>query len=165
MKLRNKVLITLGILVLGLCFLAIGVYAVPLAIRVYTSLHNYNQRVAEQLDYTKITTPLPRNIVDDICSKFELEANDVRCVPDSVVYGPDFFHDIKVYLNGLPKHETAMDIVQDKLGAYLVRCGKPDNDGIYSCRYDLRGDGIYPIFVYFNKEGHIYRVIANTSGS
>jgi hypothetical protein len=137
----------------------------PVAIDIYTSLRNYNQRISEQLDYTKITTPLPRSTVDDICSKFDIGSNDARCQPDSIVYGPDFFKDIASYLYDLSKQESALNVVQDKLGTYLVRCGIPDNDGIHSCRYDLRGDGIYPIFIYFNKEGRIYRIIANTSGS
>jgi hypothetical protein len=165
MKLRNKTLIALGVLALGFCGLAFVVYVAPIAIDIYTSLRNYNQRIASQSDYTKITTSLPRNVVDDICSKFELETDDARCVPDSVVYGPDFFDHIKTYLNNLPDEEATLETVQDKLETYLVLCENPDNKGYYACRYDLRGDGIYPILIFFTKEDHIYRIIANTSGS
>ena len=153
--------IGISILVCGVVLYLIA----PVAIDIYTSLRNYNQRIASQSDYTKITTPLPKNTVSDICSKFELDVNDDRCLPGSVVYGPDFFDDIKAYLNNLPDEKATFDVVHDKLGLYLVFCESPNNEGHYACRYDLRGDGIYPILIFFTKDGYYYRIIANTSGS
>jgi len=158
----------LRIVLIGVGILTCGVmmyFAIPVIEDVYSSWQNYAERIASQSDYTKITTPLPRSAVDDLCSKFEIDQSDARCLPDSVVYGPDFFEDIKTYFKALPDQEATFEIVREKLGAYLVKCENPSDEGHYRCRYDIRGDGIYPIFIYFTKEGHIYRVIANTGGS
>ena len=142
---------------------AILVFLLPIAIDVYSSLRAYNARIAKSSDYTKITTPLSIDTAVDICLKFEIE--DKRCQKDAVVYGPDFFPDIKRYFAKLSGNEATFELVESKLGVYLVNCEQPANDGHYRCRYDLRGDGIYPLFVYFDKEGIYYRIIANTSGS
>jgi hypothetical protein len=156
------------VVLIGVVLLACGAlmyFAMPVLVNAHASWQRYTERVARQSDYTKITTPLPKNVVDDICSKFEIDRNDVRCLPDAIVYAPDFFGDIKTYLQRLPDQDATFEIVNEILGIYLVRCGSPDDEGYYSCRYDIRGDGIYPIFVHFTKEGQIYRVIANTGGS
>lgn len=163
MKPRNKIFMALGILVSSLCLVGVVVYVIPIVIDIYTSLQGYSRRVDEFSDYTKFTTPLPRSVVNDICSKFEINRNDARCQPDSVVYGPDFFKDIVSYINGLPKQESALDIVQDKLGTYLVGCERKNNEGSYRCRYDLRGDDSYPIFIYFDRDGRVKRIIAHTN--
>ena len=140
-------------------------FIVPLAVHIYTTLQRYNERIASQSDYTKITTPLPRSIVDDICSKFEIDPNDTRCLPGAVSYGPDFFEDIKSYFKGLPRQDQTFATVEEKLGPYLISCEKPDNEGYYSCSYDLRGDGRYRIGVFFTKDNFYYRVIASTGSS
>jgi hypothetical protein len=149
------------IIILGL----IVNYVIPIVLRIYTDLSNYSRRVEQSYDYTKITTPLPRNIVEDICIKFEIELDDPRCLEDSVVYGPDFFADIKDYFDELPSELATFEAVEDKLGKYFVRCSEPDNEGYYRCIYDIRGDGKYPIGVYFNKENYYYQIFANTGGS
>ena len=140
-------------------------FLVPLAVYIFTTLQIYNQRIARSYDYAKITTPLPISVVDDLCSKFDISPDDKHCLPNAVAYGPDFFEDIETYFQKLPHKDATFTTVQDKLGSYLVWCENPDNDGDYRCRYDLRGDGIYPILVYFTKENYIYRIIANIGGS
>lgn len=156
----------LWIVLVGMVACGVMVYFIlPLAIDIYTSLQIYNKRVKSQADYTKITTPLSRNVVEDVCSKFEIGSSDARCLPGSVAYGPDFFSDIKTYFRELPRQEATFETVQDKLGAYLVVCEDSDNEGYYRCWYDLRGDAKYSIVIYFTKDGYIDDVIANTGGS
>jgi hypothetical protein len=138
---------------------------IPMVIQIYTDMSNYSKRVEQSYDYTKITTPLPRNIAEDICVKFEISSEDPRCSGDTVVYAPDFFSDIKMYFNKLPEESSTYEMVQGKLGAYLIRCSEPDNEGYYQCRYDIRGDGIYPISIHFNKENRYYQIFANAGGS
>jgi hypothetical protein len=140
-------------------------FVFPVFKDIYLSLQNYNKRLARQSDYTKITTPLPRDVVDDICSKFEINLSDTRCMPDSVVYGPDFFGDIKTYFRGLPQKDATLQTVRNKLGSYLETCNNPDNEGNYRCWYDFRGDGIYSIIIYFTKENYIYRITDNVGDS
>jgi hypothetical protein len=131
----------------------------------YSAIKIHDTRVAESYDYTKRTTPLPQNVVDDICSKFALNQDDARCQPGAVVYGPDFFKDIKKYFNELPKQETIIPIADEKLGDYLVGCETSNSEGIYGCRYDLRGDNRYTIVIFFTKEGWLYRILAPIGGS
>ncbi len=138
---------------------------IPTVIQIYRDMSSYSERVEQSYDYTKITTPLPRNIAEDICVKFEISSEDPRCSGDTVVYAPDFFSDIKIYFNKLPEESSTYDMVQDKLDAYLIQCSEPDNKGYYQCRYDIRGDGIYPISIHFNKENRYYQIFANTGGS
>lgn len=128
-------------------------------------LHAYREAAATRSDYTKITTPLPRKIVRDLCAKFDIDPSDPRCLPNAIVYGPDFFGDIKSYLEQLPQQDQTLVTIQNKLGPYLISCGEPDGKGRYVCTYDLRGDGIYGINVFFTKDNSYYRIIADTSGS
>jgi len=108
---------------------------------------------------------LPRSVVEDLCSKFEISPDDPRCLPDSVVYGPDFYADLKAYFKGLPQEKQTFATVEEILGPYLLRCGKTDNEGGYSCAYDLRGDGMYRIRIFFTKDNFYYQIFATISGS
>lgn len=140
-------------------------FIVPAAVEMYNGVEAYNTREAQQAtNYPNITTPLSHETAADICKKFEIDPDDARCHPDAVVYGPDFFADINLYFKEVPKEEATFDLVQSKLGAYLDACERPNDKGYYRCRYDLRGDGIYPIFVLFNDKDVYYQVIADTSG-
>jgi len=159
---RKRIFVSLLVIV-GL--FAVYVFLLPIAIDVYTSLKAYNARIAESSDYTKITTPLSKDTSADICKQFEIDKADKRCQADAIVYGPDFFDDIKSYFRKVPKKDRTFALVQSRLGSYFEDCDLPDNEGDYRCYYDLRGDGIYSIFVHFNKEGFYWQIFANTSGS
>lgn len=150
------------IFLLGIIILAVCIY---FAVLLAGDIQAYSVQVQQRYDYTKITTPLPNSVVNDICTKFELSPKDKRCQPNSIVYGPDFFEDIQNYLQKVPDEEKTYRTVQEKLGNYQVLCETPDNKGHYACRYDLRGDGIYPIGIFFDKEDHYFWVIANIGGS
>jgi hypothetical protein len=152
-----------GILILMIA--ALIYLSMPVFIDIYTSLNKYNARMTQQADYTKITTALPKDVVNDLCQKFNINPNDKRCLPDSLAFGPDFFGDIKKYFKDVPQKEATAELVNSKLGKYMVMCDKVNREGSYECDYDLRGDGIYPISIYFTKDGYFYRIIADTSGS
>lgn len=158
---KLKLILVFSIFICGVMFYVLQ----PIAVDIYTSLRNYNKRIEKQSNYTKITTPLPKNVIDDICFKFEISSSDVRCRRDAIVYGPDFFGDIKEHFENISSKDATFETVQDKLGNYLIACETPDNQGYYACRYDIGGDRKYPILIIFTKEHHIYRIIANTSGS
>jgi hypothetical protein len=140
-------------------------YVLPIVTKVRTDLKAYETRIAHRDNYKLHTTPLSRDVVDDICSKLTIEETNENCRPGAVVYTPDLFDEIKAYFENLPDQDKTYDVVQDKLGAYLDYCGKPYPDGDYRCRYDLRGDHVYPIFFHFDKNGMYYRITANTGGS
>jgi hypothetical protein len=143
----------------------VAFYLIRFTVYIYTSLQQINARAVEQSDYTKITTPLSTDVTHDLCVEFEISLTDRRCQSGAVVYGPDFFPDIKSYLLALPKQDATYQTVEDKLGVYKISCEKPNNEGHYRCKYDLRGDGIYPIAIFFTKEGFYYEIIANTNSS
>ena len=70
-------------------------------------------------------------------------------------------HILEVY----PIKKKTYATVQEKLGSYLVFCGKPDPDGSYRCKYDLRGDNRYFIFFMYDEENFYYEVSAPIGGS
>jgi len=148
-------------------FCAVVLYfVVPPVVEIYTGLQKYNaEQIANQTHYKEVTTPLPRSVVEDLCSKFGISPDDPRCLPDSVVYGPDFYTDLKAYFKGLPQEKQTFATVEEILGPYVMYCEEPDKEGDYDCTYDLRGDGKYRIGVFFTKDNYYYRVIATISGS
>lgn len=161
---KNKGIL-LFISVVAIFNIVLLIILLPKIIYLINGIHLYNERIKERDDYTKITTTLSRKTIDDICLQFDIEADDERCLPNSVVYGPDFFPDIKKFVNDFPKNQLTRKIVDEKIGKYLVNCEIPSAEGIYACDYDLRGDGLYKILVFFNQEDFFYQIIANTGGS
>jgi hypothetical protein len=161
----NKLIKTIMYLLIIVIVGALGYLTFTLASKIYADMSNYSERVKKSYGYTKITTPLSADTAKDICIKFQLKPDDSRCVENAVVYAPDFYKDIQRYFYDLPNELATFETVQEKLGEYLIRCSEPDNDGYYNCRYDIRGDGIYPIGIFFDKENYYYQIFANTGGS
>ena len=140
-------------------------YVWPVVSKVNADLKAYSTRQAISNDYTLHTTPLPQSVVDDLCLKFGIEASSEHCQPGAIVYGPDFYDEIKSYFRNLPREDRTYEVVQDKLGAYLLHCEKPHQDGGYRCTYDLRGDKVYRIGIYFDENDFYWQVQASTGGS
>ena len=136
-------------------------YVLSIVTKVRADLKAYETRVASRYDNELYTTPLPLSVVEDICLNLGIKESSENCQPNNVVYAPDLFDEIETHFKNLPDREKTYDVVQAKLGAYLDYCEKPDPDGDYRCRYDLRGDDVYPVFFYFDKNGMYYRIIAN----
>jgi len=118
-------------------------------------------------DLSRYTTPLEAEVVEDICEKFLL-SDDPRCEPGEVIYAPDFFPEIRRYLQGGKGRLTHQD-VQEKLGEYEYRCESPIyypslGKTYYWCSYDLNGDGVFPIDIEYeinNGQDIISRVVAD----
>ncbi|MEK6754349.1 MAG: hypothetical protein AABZ00_18995 [Chloroflexota bacterium] len=164
MRINKKPIALLGVVIVVFSFL-IYVYILPVATTVYTEMKAYETRVAIRDDYTLHTTPLPKEVANDLCAKLNIKETSENCRPSAIVYGPDFFDEIQIYFNGLRKQDKTHETVKNTLGAYLMRCEEPDLDGNYRCKYDLQGDGRYPVFFYFDKNGYYYRIIATIGGS
>lgn len=158
---RKVIKILLVILVLGLVifFLLVGLPFLKM-------LGEYNK---ENRDYTLHTTPLKVEVIRDICEKFEIPADDPRCMPRATVYAPEFYDDIKAYIRSLPDEQANVVEVQRLLGKYEVDrepiTKLQDGTEYYRIFYDLRGDLVYPIFVRFTGDGKIEEIMANASGS
>jgi len=115
-------------------------------------------------DLAQYTTPLENETIQDICVKFEID-DDKSCQPGQIVYAPDFFPAILDYFR---EGEFTHEDVVSKLGRYEYDCEKPIyvpslDETYYSCAYDLNGDKVFPIGVFYNvKENRhlVSRVIA-----
>lgn len=129
-----------------------------------TSKNEYNTQIAIREDYTLHTTPLRESVINDICLNLNIQASSENCQTNAIVYAPDFFDEIKAYFRDLPNQEKTYATVQEKLGDYLVFCGKPDPDGSYRCKYDLRGDNRYLIFFSYDENNFYYEVTAPVGG-
>lgn len=156
-------------LVLGTILVILGVllfvYVLPVVTKVRAGLKAYETHVAYRDNYKLHTTPLATDVVADLCLKLNITESSEHCQPNAVVYAPDLFDEIKTYFKNLPDKDKTYDTVQDYLGSYLVSCHKTTSDGHYACKYDLRGDSIYPIAFFFNENDTYFRIIANTGGS
>ena len=124
MRLSKKAAFTLGIALVAFVVLLFA-YVLPIATKVRADLRAYETRVAYRDDCKLHTTPLPESVVEDLCLKLDITGSSEHCQPNSVVYAPDLFDEIKTHFNDLPDQDKTYDIVQDKLGVYLDRCEKP----------------------------------------
>ena len=164
MRLSKKMIAFLGIALVIFTSLTYF-YILPIVNTFNTGMKAYETRVAYRDNFRLHTTPLPEDVVDDICSKLEIKTSSENCKSGALVYAPELFDEVKLYFKNLPNQDKTYDTVQDKLGTYLVYCENPDPDGNYVCDYDLRGDDRYPIAFFFNKDGFYYQIIANIGGS
>ena len=123
----------------------------------------------ENRDYTLHTTPLKSEVIRDICEKFEISDEDPRCIPGAKVYAPEFFADIKAFIRSLPQEKANAEEVQRLLGEYEVYREPITrlNDGTeyFTITFDLRGDSVYPIDVWFTGNGTFKKIMANAGGS
>jgi len=127
------------------------------------------QYKAEKADYTRYTSPLSSDTVKDICLKLALSDQDDRCRAGAVVYAPEFFDDVKEHFRSMPKEIATQEEVDKILGEYKMRCSQPTKLSTgkiyYRCLYDLHGDEVSIISVYFHGDGTIDYIMASTGGS
>jgi len=123
----------------------------------------------ELADVTRNTTPLTAEVVEDICKKFSIQADDPRCQPGATVYSRQFFPDIKSYLYDLPKDQANEEEVSKLLGLYeyyrepMTRVS--DGPDYYRVWYDLRGDHVYRLVIFYREDGSIKEIMSTGGGS
>jgi hypothetical protein len=115
-------------------------------------------------DYQTYTTPLSKETVADICLKFGIEETSEYCKDNAIVYAPEIFPEIERYFKNLPGKTNIVPIVDEKLVAYLISCNATSK-ATYECKYDLRGDGRYLLYIVFTKDGYLYRILMPRGGS
>lgn len=165
MKPNKKAIPILGILLVIFASLSYS-YILPVVNDFYSGVKAYETRTAYRDNYKLHTKPLPKDVVDSICLKLDIQATSEHCKVGMMVYVPELFKDIEAYFNNLPDQDKTYDTVQNKLGRYLVACEQSDPDGNYRCRYDLQGDGVYPVSFYFDKDGFYWQIrIRSVGGS
>jgi hypothetical protein len=112
------------------------------------------------------TSPLSENVLGDLCEQFHLGDKDSRCKPGAKVYAPDFFKTIREDFINSHGEVANYDYVQEKIGKYQYRCGPVHKDSsaeYFICDYDLQGDRVYPIVIFFYSSGQIWRISASVT--
>lgn len=121
--------------------------------------------VPEKLNWKEKTTPLDPAVVEYMCKAFSLPDKDQKCQTGSIVYAPDFFGIIRETF--IPKDGpwATYEEVQEKIGEYQYAYEPPvtTGDGItyFRARYDLNGDRVYPIIMFFYDDGRLWRLVAD----
>jgi len=152
-------------LILGILIVFFLYSASAMVIGFYSG-HLFAKSAAErQEDWQERTAPLDEETIVDLCDKFGLLSTNPLCVPDAVVFGPDFFQIIKDSLTPEDGEGATYDEVESYLAEYRYFCEEPvitgDGDEYFSCEYDLVGDRVYPIIIFYNKDNSIRRIIAD----
>lgn len=111
-------------------------------------------------DWRSRTSPLPQEVIEDICSNFDANSSYSYCKAEGNAYAPDLFPLIKdTYLS---KESSTYEDVQSFLGKYQVDFEPPvtlgSGDVYFVSWYDLRGDGVTAIVFSFNGNGDIEEV-------
>ena len=152
-------LILIGIIALVVLIFVCGSVIITLGIISYDVVDDY-------LTWRDYTIPLSQEIVDDLCTKFELESDDERCdhVGDAV-YGPDFFDELYKRINPQMNDWTTFEEVDGKLGIYEFKrepiIEQADGLTYFVCHYDFTGDRVYPFLVFYYADGTIMRLVAD----
>lgn len=104
-------------------------------------------------------TPLSYAVINDICAKFALDQNDRRCQHSEDIYTPEF---IDVISKAFSSPGVTFDEVEEKLGVYRIECSPSfvtsDKKEYFICEYDLSGDEIYKISIFFYSDGKLMRI-------
>lgn len=156
MKRTKRVLL---VMVLLAVLVVIGVPCGYMTVYVAAVWH----KKASRPPLSKITTPLPPAVVQDVCQKLSLPPTDRRCQPDAVAYSYEFLPDIA---HSLRPGVTTYDEVESQWGIYCYerepQVYTPSLElTSFRCWYDLRGDHIFPFVLTFTDDGKLYRVMAS----
>jgi hypothetical protein len=109
------------------------------------------------------TSPLPLETIDILCNNFEIDENHKLCDGEKDIYSWDFsdiFQDSLLPKEGNP---ATYEEVERTLGVFKYECEpvvhQADGLSYFRCSYDLIGDRIHHISIYFSHpEDIIFRV-------
>jgi hypothetical protein len=156
--LKNMLKVLLFIVIAILAFLGCLIAATACA-SVYSAYRGATE-------WREKTTPLSKEVIQDLCSEFSLPPDHDLCRQDAGVYAPDFFPVIRDTF--IPEISTYEDI-QGKLGkyqSYLEPLTRQANGKEYFVsRYDLKGDDVTSIVFFFHGNGVLERIAFVTGSS
>ena len=136
-----------------------------LIVLIFYFAHNiFLSEQAKREGWREHTTPISFETAEYLCQAFEVPLSDPRCSPTEVVYGPDFYPEVTEWVETVGRE---YDEVQEILGRFLVSCEdrtQLSSGRIYfRCHYDLRGDDVFWIGIYFNDDETVDRISAPLS--
>lgn len=119
--------------------------------------------ITEASFYRNQATPLSYEVIDDLCTKFSLSSSDSRCQHAENIYTPDFSDVLRAALSA---PDMTFERVEEQLGLYRFEECSPlavtsEHQEYFVCKYDLSGDRIYIIVVYFYSNGDIMEFLFN----
>ncbi len=158
MKIAKIISIAFGVLIL---VLLMGFICLPGIIGAFIGLSD----IPDMLNWKSHTSPLSQDVIDDLCLQFNLSANDPRCQTGARVYAPDFFSVIRATFQPKNGPWATYEEVQKRLGKYQFLYEPPVTTGngftCFVAHYDLRGDQVFPIIMFFYADGKLWRLIAD----
>lgn len=112
-------------------------------------------------DLSKYTTPLTSEVVQDICEQFAVKEAEL-CKQTGPVYAPDFF---PMILSSFQREVSTRRDVEAKLGRYEYACEPPTyvsslDASYYRCSYDLNGDRVFPVVMWYYENDVLWQVTA-----
>ncbi len=99
------------VIISGVLALVAGLFITTTLVLTWSSAKDY-------LTWKDKTTPLPHEVVEDLCQKFELTETDERCQEGATIYAPEFFDVIKDAFTPLQDRVPGYDDVESKLSEY-----------------------------------------------
>jgi hypothetical protein len=143
---KHRKIIVAGLLLGLIVYIMLVIeYAVPIIVKIQERTDYYN-------DYSKHTSPLPEEVIQDICTKFVENKKDLRCMPGAIVYAPQFFDDMRAKITPWGFYKPSYDQVQLWIGRYQIECEPVvtygDGRQIVHCVYGL--DSIYRFRINYN---------------
>ena len=101
-----------------------------------------------------LTTPLERNVVDDLCAKLNItESEQQKLCLNEEVYADEF---VEVIRRTFPLG-SSYEIVQEKLSSYQSRIVEAEDENYLHAFYDFRGDEVIEISIRF-KNNELFRI-------
>jgi hypothetical protein len=158
MKVAKRISIVFGIVML---VALAALLCIPITIGAIIGLWD----TSDSLNWKAHTSPLSQDVINDLCFKFKIPSNDTRCQSGATVYAPNFFNVIGETFQPTNGPWATYDEVQQKLGKYQFLYEPPVTEGngltYFVAHYDLNGDQVFPITMFFYADGRLWRFIAN----
>ena len=168
MIIQKKIGLWLVLVVLGFSLLVMVGLCSLSTLKILEIKQEVDQIATERADYKKHTDPLGPETVTDLCQRLDIQEGDPRCQPNAVVYGPEFFPEIRAYVRNLPNALRTQTEMEKLLGPYKGDCEKAVTPMLgpttYRCDYVLNQDGPIGVAITYKEDGTIYNTIYFGSG-
>jgi hypothetical protein len=120
----------------------------------------YMRSLPPKYPWREQTSPLSKEVLQDLCNRFSMAANDTRCADTAIVYADEFFPLIK---EKFPKAQSTYDEVNRLLKPYETKrqplFTQAEGKNYLTVTYDFTGDRINEVIFMFTESGQVFDVI------